>query len=210
LIEAITEAIKKPLLYNSRNKTNNLINNKEENKMHVELKKSPEVSALLRHASGEYNSQRAVIEAFHGPMELSSNWSGGSKTWYTLVDLADGRVLPLGDSGAIGQARAPVLDALPLNAALIETSCYQGKWMPAHIHMHPDNITKFLADVPTLTVLERATLGIVARLKSSYREEEAMRFGMSRETFTTIKARLAELGFLTKAGAITVAGRNAL
>lgn len=177
--------------------------------IYVDLKKSPEVAKLLKAVGGYQKQDRAVLLAFAGPMELDSNWSGGSKTFWTLVDLADGRQLPLPESGAVGQPKPPTLDALPVNTALVETGVYLGKPTVARVHMHPDNLTKLIpAEQPVLTDAEKFVLNCIGAYTSSYRAEEYRRKGLDERDVELIKGTLHSKGLIDKRGAITVAGRN--
>lgn len=176
--------------------------------MYVDLKQAREVAALLQNVM-YYKKDRAQIVPFAGPMELDSNWSGGSKTFWTLVDLSDGRVLALPESGAVGQPKAPKLDALPANTALIESGLFLGKPIAATIHMHPDNLTKLIPATVTLTDAERFVLGCIASMKSVARADAYESKGLSERDVETIKAGLLAKGLIDKRGAITVAGRNA-
>lgn len=180
------------------------------NETHIDLKSSPEVAALIRKAGLPYSrSDRAVLRLFSGEMTLDSSWSCGSKDHWAIVSLTDNRVLPLPETDGLGRTPSPVLSELPDGFALIRTSVFQGKKMPAVIYLNPANLTPLLPASADLYPAEQYVLDLHCDYKSAYRREEAARHGINADRFSGLVELLKAKGLLSKTGGVTVEGRNA-
>ena len=96
------------------------------------------------------------------------------------------------------------------------TNSYGGR-RHLHIYVHPDDAPRLLPPAEGVTDNEKIVLTYTARLKNTYGGETNIRFReASRETKITAgewenaKTALISRKLLNKAGAITVAGRNAI
>lgn len=127
----------------------------------IELKSAPEVKRLINRILPEYRKHNVYLSEFH-PQSINSYWDGGSKTYYTLVDLSTMKTAPLPTSthpffdvaryGVRGESEAVSVDhagnitlkVLPENFALITSGIFCGKPGTAHIYLNPANMTKLL------------------------------------------------------------------
>ena len=157
-------------------------------------------------------------------------WAGGSRDVYVLVELASGVRHPVP-----GQAASPFDGArqersIPLKAgfAVVRHTTFQGRDMGLTFYVHPDNAAALLpAPAADLSPVEKLVLKYTKERKASYngrdRYEMAvddMRYGGSairalgvetmptRDAWNAAKASLISGGYLNKAGAITVKGKN--
>ncbi len=116
--------------------------------MKFPLKGAPDVKKLLgmlpERMHRTFTTRFFHANVFKGPRTLSSNWGGGSKEFYAVINLVTGELLPLPESGAMGQPRAPVLEALPPNFVLVETAFFLGKPTAASLYFNPENMPKAL------------------------------------------------------------------
>ena len=116
--------------------------------MKIALKGLPEIKNLLKmlpeSMQGTFTTRFFHASAFKGPMTLDSNWGGGTKEWYAVINLVTGELLPLPESGAMGQRKAPVLAALPTNFAVVMTGVFLGKPTSATIYFNPENLSPML------------------------------------------------------------------
>lgn len=166
--------------------------------MHIEVKKYPDIQRILSLAQGESKEQQCEVRGFFHPMTLTSNWDGGTKYWYTLIDMTNMKTLPLPESGNIGQPKSPELETLEENFCLVEKVIFCGKKMTPRIYFHPNNMPKYLDENKVeLTEDEEAFFQQYRSLKSSYRPRNE-----------TIKASLIQKGLLAKNGAVTLTGKN--
>jgi len=76
------------------------------------------------------------------------------------------------------------------------------------VYCHPDCIAKLLPAELPLTRNQQIVLYITRSLISSARAEEARRFKIGKQELETIKSQLQILGLMTKAGSLTIAGKN--
>lgn len=139
--------------------------------MYISLKDNPEFNKYLNMASGEKKTNECELRVFpeYG-IAMESNWSGGTKYWYTLIDMVTNKVLPIPENGNIGQPSTPELKVLPPNFCLVETLVFCGKKMTARIYMNQENLTKAIPENKIeLTDEEGTYLKEYRSLKSSYR-----------------------------------------
>jgi len=153
-------------------------------------------------------------------------WSGGSRDYYKAIELATGKAIPLeGQSLAPWDNRSANTITLKPGYAIIEHTIFCGKDLGLTFYMHPENIAALLPAPIELTEIEKLVLTTTRNYKSSYNGRD--RYDMAKDdasykqnkiapVFPTraewegVKETLAEKGFLTKAGAITPKGRNAI
>jgi hypothetical protein len=131
----------------------------------VQLKDAPEVKAIIEKASGKYSKRKAYISVFpeHG-IQFNSYWDGGSKSYYTVIELATMRVkdtpmtsthpyFDVARQGFVNMETADVavdskgnltLKRLPEGFALVETGIFCGKTATAHVYLNPANMAKYL------------------------------------------------------------------
>lgn len=185
------------------------------------------VPAQLRGAYTGRKFAAVVTETVTIPIDAGL-WSGGSRDVYSVVSLDHGtRELP-------GQSLAPWdrsggdrVCKLVAGIVVVRHSMFCGKDHGLTFYVHPDNATKLLpAPAAELSAHESIVLKATAHFKSSYAgkdryqmAKENERYGSrdhsglpfpTRDEWNAAKATLISKGFLNKAGAITVAGRNAV
>jgi hypothetical protein len=152
-------------------------------------------------------------------------WSGGNRDTYSAIDLATGRQIPLPGqlSSPWDSSRADHTVAIKPGFALVRHTLFCGKDLGLTFYLHPDNAARMLPAPCKLTEHESLVLQATASLKSSYNGMD--RYDMkardhryspagtqpfpTREQWEGAKQALIARGLLNKAGAITVAGRNA-
>lgn len=137
-------------------------------------------------------------------------WDGGSKTSYLFVNLDTWQAMPMpAETANPFRPEAHGRFVLPFNVGVIEHSIFCGKDTGLTLVVREDNATPMLPAPDTLTPGQRQVLQIIKSLKSAYRLEEAWRQGLSTLSYETTKRELIRDGYLNKAGAITIKGRNA-
>jgi hypothetical protein len=152
-------------------------------------------------------------------------WDGGSREFYKLVQLSDGQIIEFpGQDAAPWDPRNERRIQIKPGYAVVCHSIFCGKDMGLHFYVHPQNATALLPVKAELTHYEKLVLTATRSFKSSYMGRD--RYQMALEdypysnahtiTFPTraqweqAKADLYGKGYLNKAGAITVKGRNAI
>lgn len=189
--------------------------------MYIQLKQAPEVLRVIRAVAsdGSFHQNEAEILPFSGPMSVASNWSGGTRYFYGLVNLSNMSALTVGESGGLNQPQAGELEALPEGFALVQTCILQGSPRRARVYVNPVNLNQFrLPEASNTNPWELVVLYATRSRKSSYppygsdyRFMEARRATkITREEWDAAKAACIAKGLLNKAGAITASGRNAV
>lgn len=186
------------------------------------------VPAALRQGYGGKKFEAQVCTSVTIPIDAGL-WDGGSRDQYSVINLADGRTaLSPGQNSApwSGERREYVVELKP-GMAVVRHSYFCGKDMGLRFYVHPDNAAALLPPpAAELSPLELLVLRYTAGRKSSYmgrdRYDMAIHdanggYDMNRDSLTptraewdAAKASLVGRGYLNKAGAITVAGRNAV
>lgn len=166
-------------------------------------------------------------------------WDGGSQDHYTFRDINTGDVLmpvleKLQQSSPWNEARRDHSVTMEPGFVVIRRTIFQGKDLGLTIYCHPGAVDRLKLPAPSeLSEHERIILIATRSYKSSYMgrdrydmatDEMNSRNGFNaandtplkyenvptREEWETAKASLIERKLLNRAGAITVAGRNAI
>lgn len=192
------------------------------NDIHLDPKMVP---AAMR---GAYNGQKftAVVCTETTIPSDAGLWDGGSRDTFYAIEMETGAqvAIPGQNSAPWDNGRADRTVALRPGFALVRRSMFRGKDMGMTFYLHPDNAAKLLpAPAAELTAHESLVLSATCSYKASYggmnRYEMAKRdceYNPERkaafptiEQWETAKQSLIAKGLLNKAGAVTVAGRNA-
>jgi hypothetical protein len=188
-----------------------------------------ENSQVPAHLRGSYSGRKfsaVVCDEVRIPC-TAGLWDGGSRDTYTLVNVETGASIEASDNMSAPWSRSTADRVVKLQPgfAVIEHSMFCGKDMGLRFYVHPENAAKLLpAPAAPLSAHERLVLDATCGLKSSYMGKD--RYEMSfdnvryrapeeRASFPTrsqwdaAKASLIGKGLLNRAGAVTVAGKNA-
>lgn len=155
-------------------------------------------------------------------------WDHGSRDLYRVVRLADGATVTMpGQTSAPWDAtRRDQTVTLTPGLCVVRHSDFQGKDMGLTFYLHPLDAAPMLPAPIELSPLEKTILEYTAGRKASYNGKDRYQMAAddhgpygyakpkltpfpSRGEWDAAKVALASRGFLTKAGAITPAGRNA-
>jgi len=153
-------------------------------------------------------------------------WSGGSRDVYSVIRLADGAAIEAVAHGLApwDAARGDVPVTLRPGFAVVCRSTFCGRDHGLTFYVHPSDAAALLpAPAADLTAHETIVLHATCSFKASYNGRD--RYDMARqehrytsraavafptrEEWDAAKASLIARGYLNKAGAVTVAGRNA-
>ena len=176
-----------------------------------------EVIDLGKRAFPEYKGRKFSVSVVQGPLNCASYWSEGSRDYFRFVRLADGEVSAEVPAQSAFDRPIGGIDRveLPAGFVCVEHS-FRGNRQWITVHVHPDNFVQALPrPAEVLSLQEKIVLYATRSLKSSYggipnyRHHEAQRAtGISLGEYLTAKSSLMMKGFLNKAGALTVDGRN--
>lgn len=153
-------------------------------------------------------------------------WGGGSRDTKRAIRLDTGESIPLSNNMSApwdSSRQDRVINLVP-NMAVVEHTIFQGKDLGLTFYLLPESAARLLpAPVEGLSDLEKTVLEATCAYKSNYngqsRYDMAMRdarYGynkklvpMTPDQWEATKQTLIGKGLLNKAGAVTVAGRNA-
>jgi hypothetical protein len=139
-------------------------------------------------------------------------WSGGSRDSYTAIELSTGKALPMPgqDLAPWDKERQSYKVELKPGFSIVRHSMFQGTDLGLTFYVHSSDIAALIPQDSgaELSDLELYFLAVVRGIKSSYRVDYYRRKGMTEAQIDAFKAKLCELGYLNKAGAITVKGKN--
>jgi hypothetical protein len=139
-------------------------------------------------------------------------WSGGTRDFYYMIRLADGAncAFPGHQNAPWNIERVDKEISIDPGFAIVRHSHFCGDDMGLEYYINPVDIAKLVPydDGPELCKVESMVLYITRAFKSFARNDEYRRAGISEGEAGAIKARLINLGYLNKAGAITTKGKN--
>ena len=173
---------------------------------------------LARCAFPEYKGRKfSVKTVVDGEVDTSWNnyWSGGSRSYYALVELATGKAkrLPSSEPGFNEKEhRRQKHTPVPEGFCLVEYRISGSRYKAVVFYLRPENITKLIKEEKVnLSPEEHLLLSITKGLKSSYRLEEWVNYAhLPERLYKETKLALIDKGLLNKRGAITAKGRNTL
>lgn len=190
----------------------------------IHLEKS-QVPGRLRggYSGGKFKVR--VVESVTIPADAGL-WSGGSRETYRIVRLVDGAAVAGSDdmSAPWNRSRDDRAVTLQPGFAVVCHSMFCGKDMGLTFYVHPADAAALLpAPSAELRDLEKLVLKATRSYKSSYAGKDRyqmacndLRWDRSKPAIPTraqweeARTALIGRGLLNKAGAITVAGRNAI
>lgn len=178
--------------------------------------KEPLVRTIVNKAYPSYTGNKFKLR-ITDTVNASSSWQGGSRDYYKFIQLNGMRVSNEMPAQSQFDQKVHGLDNVKLidGVICVEHTIFQGKDMGITIHISEANAVPLLPAPVELTEAERIVLIATKSYKASYdgrkpREDEAKRYGVSKEQYEIAKSSLIARRFLNKAGAITVDGRNAV
>lgn len=172
---------------------------------------------IIKDCYPEYTGKKVKIST-DIPTELRSYWDGGSRNYYVIYCLADGRTLSVGSNHPMFEENnSSILLGLPTGYVIVSHSFYCGKDIGITIYANKADLVPLLSEVAELTKNELIVLTFTAGYKASYGGRSDLRFyeanrvhGISKATWQTTKDLLISKGLLAKNGSITANGRNAI
>jgi hypothetical protein len=192
----------------------------------------PKVPNHLRGGYTGRSFRAGVTERVEIP-STAGLWEGGSRDTYSLIRLADGASLSATPSGDPWNRSGGTIVLLEPGIAVAKRTTFAGKDHGITFYVHPANAAAMLpAPAPEMGPVERLVLAYICTRKSSYAGRNRFQqaagdirdgwperaAGWPRDSrrppnageWEEAKQMLVEKGFLTKVGAVTPAGRNAL
>jgi len=190
--------------------------------MHTIYLTPDQVPAHLRNGYSGKRFKAIVSDSVTIPSDADL-WSGGSRDRYQVVELSSGKVsAPAHYNKAPWDVRADNTIALAAGYAVVRHSMFCGKDMGLTFYIHPsDTVALLPAPSAELSAVEKIVLNATASYKASYNGRDRYQMAQDdqrwsknpvtfdRAAWDSAKASLVTKGLLNKAGAITVAGRNA-
>jgi hypothetical protein len=183
-----------------------------------------QVPTVLRGSYAGYKYKVLVCESVTIPA-TAGLWDSGSRDSYQGVELATGKRYPLSmESEAPWGTRREIEVKLDNGKAVVEHSIFCGKDMGLTFYIHPSNAIGLIPAKVELTPYQRLVLIAASSLKSSYAGRDRYQMAAdeydckkvlngsdypTRDQWREAQASLIATGYLNKAGAITVKGRNA-
>lgn len=181
-----------------------------------------QVPAALRASYSGKKFKAQVCESVDIPADAGL-WDHGSRSHYFAVELQSGAqvAIPGQASAPWDESRRSQSVALKPGFAIVLHRMFSGQDMGLTFYIHPVNAAAMLPPSVDLSDVQKIVLKATRDYKASYNGQDrydlakpysrdALALYPSREQWEAAKASLIAGGFLNKAGAITVKGRNAI
>ena len=180
-----------------------------------------DIAELVKATYPDYTGCKFQIQTA-AKYHLSNYWDGGTKNFAKFAKYENGwKVLdaPETTKNPFNGIAHATMD-IPKNGLVVEHSIFCGKDLGITVYLNPESeyLPKFLPqDKPELTREQKIVLAAARGLKSSYAGISNYRYhaahretGISLDAYEGAKAQLIASGYLNRAGAITLKGRNAI
>jgi hypothetical protein len=192
-------------------------------------KLDPLTSRIVGVAFPAYRGKKFAIEIRDYPIDVRSYWDGGSRDYFTFVNLTTYETMAMpAQSGFDRQIQGADSVTIPAGFACVQHTIFCGKDLGLTIIVGPSNAALLITEQSAaLTEDQTLVLAYTRGRKSSYAGRDrcdmaiedmrsSRRFDPSkpepitRDRWNSAKASLIDAGYLNKAGAITVKGKNAI
>lgn len=109
-------------------------------------KSDPGIKAILRATHPDYTGRTIKVAPTTRPIDVTSYWDGGTRSYYAAVDLRTMRTLHVPQNGTPydGGPIRPDGVEVPVGFAIVEHAYFCGKDLGIRIHVHPDSLPKLL------------------------------------------------------------------
>lgn len=170
------------------------------------------VPASLRGSYSGKKFRAVVCESVTIPMDAGL-WEGGSRETYRAIRLSDSSCVALSKDNASpwSSERREQKFALESGIVVIKHTQFCGKDMGLTFYVHPNDAVRLLPASPeAMDVTLKTVLEIIRGYKPAYRQQYAREAQITQNQWDAALVGLLAMGFVNKAGAITIAGRNAV
>ena len=182
----------------------------------IYLDTTPEIQRMAQRAFPSYRGRKFKLDN-HGSVSLKSYWDGGSRDYFVVLSLDNGKALEVPQNGTMFDGLNFEPFTIPPGYLVVEHSIFMGKDTGITFHVNPQTSLGFLPEAPDLTDDQRTVLKYTASHKNTYagmtnvRYREAHRdTGITSDDWEYAKAACIAKELLTRGNAITNAGRTAL
>lgn len=183
-----------------------------------------DVESIVKLAYPDYKGKKFKVTTAK-KYYLQDYWDGGTRhyikfvSWNIEEEKWEVKSPPSEIHNPMNKAAHQDLE-IPNDVLFVEHTIFQGKDTGIRIYMSQDSIYApqlITQEIDELSIPELIVLVATRSLKSSYMGIRDYRFhrakevtGITRECWDCTKAELIEKGYLNKAGAITMKGKNAI
>jgi len=165
-----------------------------------------------------YRGRKFKVNRTESLSLFGTMWDGGTKHTYALVRLDPFGVVQIPTAPFLKRSAMHENDLdLPIGYVVVEHRIFCGKDAGITFHVHPSETTMLPAPTDSLTSEEKVVLVATRSFKNTYSGQTNLQFkeanrtcGITEDMWESTKTALIERGLLTKAGAITTDGRNAV
>ena len=183
----------------------------------LHLDATSDVRAMGRKAFPDYNGRKFKLDNSGRAVGVRSYWSGGSRSYFVIVELATGKRMDIPENGSwFVAAVAPEGVKVEPGYVLVEHEYRMGD-NGLTFYVNPETALGFLPDKVEVSEDENIVLKASWGLKNSYAGIKDYRFhesrrdhGITRGRWDTAKAALISRKLLNRAGAITTSGKNVI
>jgi hypothetical protein len=174
-------------------------------------KAPPEIRLVLEKTFPNFKGKTVSVEVKSTFYDLTSCWSGGTKHTYIAVELSTMNTIEVPENGNIAVPKIDGVFKIKDGIVMVMHSSINNK---QYVTVYTPVALPALGDGIKLSDLERDVLGSCGFVSSyagikDYRAYELKRrFHHSQADIDQARIKLQGLGYLTKANAITIAGKN--
>ncbi len=109
------------------------------------IKMTNDVKNLVNRFNAAAARKRSFYASVFSPMDLDSYWSGGSRDYFHIVELATGKAFDVASNHPFFEKDNPRrLNELPAGYVVIRIAIFCGKLMPAHLYVNSEDMPRWI------------------------------------------------------------------
>ena len=110
-------------------------------------RKDDSIRQIIDATFPSYRGRKIVVVASEHPVDVTSYWSGGSRSYFAAIDMRTMRTLAVPQNGTPfdGGPISPDGVTPPIGFAIVEHVIFMGKDLGIRIHVHPSSLPALLA-----------------------------------------------------------------
>ena len=177
-----------------------------------------ELKRIALAAFPSYRGRKYALKISDDTLNVASYWDGGSRDYFTFVNLVNLEVMPVPQQSAFDKQIPGAKEvSLPPGCACVEHSIFCGKDLGLTVHIPTANKPKWIPEPDTLSYNECIVLYATRSYKNTYAGKSHCRFleatratGITRDDWVSAQAGLIESAHLRKNRSITAKGTNVI
>ena len=162
------------------------------------------IKSICHAAFPSYNGKKVQINYNCKQINLSSYWSGGSRSYFKVIRLEDNKILNVPESHPVFNHITGIENfIIPENFIVVENIISSGKNLGLKIHT-PSPSAMLESQTESLTRVQKMILAWIVQMNSAGRKDALTRYHFPKKVYDVICRELENMDFvkINKAGSV--------